>query len=88
MGRAIPGEGTHPSREADTWCCGSGCIHRSVHHSKSAAMNPIEIFLRIVTIIGILVAIVFVEMVGVAIADAINQEMKTKEETKDKEDDE
>ena len=51
-------------------------------------MNPIEIFLRIVTFIGILVAIVFVEMVGVAIADTINQEMKTKEDSKDKEDDE
>lgn len=41
-------------------------------------MSPIELFLRIVAVVGIIMAIVFLEMVGVAIAEAISREAKEK----------
>ena len=47
-------------------------------------MNPIELFLRIVAVIVIIMAIVFVEMVGVAIVDAIGREMKDKNKNDNK----
>ena len=45
-------------------------------------MNPIELFLKIVAVVGIIMAIVFIEMVGVAIADAISREAKKEKEEK------
>lgn len=45
-------------------------------------MSPIELFLRIVAVVGIIMAIVFLEMVGVAIAEAISREAKKEKEDK------
>ena len=38
-------------------------------------MSPIELFLRIVAMIAIIMAIVFIEMVGIAIVETISREM-------------
>lgn len=46
-------------------------------------MSPIELFLRIVAVVGIIMAIVFLEMVGVAIAEAISREAKEKNNNND-----
>ena len=43
-------------------------------------MSPIELFLRIAAMIAIIMAIVFIEMIGVAIAEAFNQEQKEESE--------
>lgn len=45
-------------------------------------MSPIELFLRIVAVVGIIMAIVFLEMVGVAIAEAISREAEKEKEDK------
>ena len=39
-------------------------------------MNPIEIFLKVMLVIGITVAIVFIEMVAVSIIEALGDDEK------------
>ena len=46
-------------------------------------MSPIELFLRIVAMIAIIMAIVFIEMIGVAIVDAISREAKKENNNND-----
>ena len=46
-------------------------------------MSPIVLFLKIVAVVGIIMAIVFIEMVGVAIAEAISREAKEKNKNND-----
>ena len=61
-----------PSREDYHGDSSSSCLRRSLHFSKSAAMNtPIDIFLGIASGILIVGAIVLVEMVAVDILQAI-----------------
>ena len=45
-------------------------------------MIPIELFLRIVAVLGIIMAIVFLEMVGVAIAESITKAAKEENDKK------
>lgn len=40
-------------------------------------MNPIEIFLRVVMVIGIVVAIVFVEMVATSLIELLSNDDKS-----------
>ena len=47
-------------------------------------MNPIEIFLKVVLVIGITVAIVFIEMVAVSIIEALGDDDTKKKEEEQK----
>lgn len=83
MGEAIPGVWLDSQREVDHGGGSSCCLRRSCHSESSAAMSPIVLFLKIVAVVGIIMAIVFLEMVGVAIAEAISREAKEKNKNKD-----